>query len=63
MGVVGVDAHLSLIGRGGGGGVRLLEAGRLLTFSAFRMGAYSRVGAAFSRGSRAKTGRKKYKPV
>ena len=27
---------------GGGGGGRLLEAGRLLTFSAFRMGAYSR---------------------
>ena len=28
--------------RGGGGGGRLFEAGRLLTFSAFRMGAYSR---------------------
>ena len=27
---------------GGGGGERLFEAGRLLTFSAFRMGAYSR---------------------
>ena len=27
---------------GGGGGGRLFEAGRLLTFSAFRMGAYSR---------------------
>ena len=27
---------------GGGWGGRLLEAGRLLTFSAFRMGAYSR---------------------
>ena len=26
----------------GGGGGRLFEAGRLLTFSAFRMGAYSR---------------------
>ena len=26
----------------GGGGRRLFEAGRLLTFSAFRMGAYSR---------------------
>ena len=26
---------------GGGGGGRLFEAGRLLTFSAFRMGAYS----------------------
>ena len=30
----------SLSGRGRGG--RLFEAGRLLTFSAFRMGAYSR---------------------
>ena len=28
------------MGRGGGG--RLFEAGRVLTFSAFRMGAYSR---------------------
>ena len=27
---------------GWGGGGRLFEAGRLLTFSAFRMGAYSR---------------------
>ena len=27
---------------GGGGGERLFEAGRLLSFSAFRMGAYSR---------------------
>ena len=27
---------------GGGGGGGLFEAGRLLTFSAFRMGAYSR---------------------
>ena len=27
---------------GGGGGGRLFEAGRLLTFSAFRMGSYSR---------------------
>ena len=27
---------------GGGGGGRLFEAGRLLTYSAFRMGAYSR---------------------
>ena len=27
---------------GGGGGGRLFEAGRLLSFSAFRMGAYSR---------------------
>ena len=37
---VGVSAYLSSIGRGRGG--RLFEAGRLLTFSAFRMGAYSR---------------------
>ena len=37
---VGVSAYLSLIGRRRGG--RLFEAGRLLTFSAFRMGAYSR---------------------
>ena len=29
-------------GREWGGGWRLFEAGRLLTFSAFRMGAYSR---------------------
>ena len=36
MGGVGVSAYLS------GGGGRLFEAGRLLTFSAFRMGAYSR---------------------
>ena len=28
---------------GGGGGGRLFEAGRLLTFSAFRTGAYSRL--------------------
>ena len=27
------------------GGGRLFETGRLLTFSAFRMGAYSRLGA------------------
>ena len=36
---------LSLSGKGEGGGGcggRLFEAGRLLTFSAFRMGAYSR---------------------
>ena len=39
MGGVGVSAYLSLIGRRRGG--RLFEAGRLLTFSAFRMGAYS----------------------
>ena len=37
-----MSAYLSLIGGGGGGGGRLFEAGRLLTFSAFRMGAYSR---------------------
>ena len=40
VGGVEVNAYLSLIGRGRGG--RLFEAGRLLTFSAFRMGAYSR---------------------
>ena len=33
-----MGTYLSLSGRGG----RLFEAGRLLTFSAFRMGAYSR---------------------
>ena len=33
---------LSVKGRGWGGGERLFEAGRLLTFSAFRMGAYLR---------------------
>ena len=37
---MGVSAYLSLIGRRKGG--RLFEAGRLLTFSAFKMGAYSR---------------------
>ena len=39
-----VGAHLSLSvrGRGWGGGGRLFEAGHLLTFSAFWMGAYSR---------------------
>ena len=35
-----MSAYLSLIGRRRGG--RLFEAGRLITFSAFRMGAYSR---------------------
>ena len=35
-----MGAYLSLIGRGRGR--RLFEAGRLLIFSAFRMGAYSR---------------------
>ena len=39
---MGVVAYLSLSGREEGWGGRLLEAGRLLTFSAFRMGAYSR---------------------
>ena len=40
----GVGAYLSLSLRGGrwGGGGRLFEAGCLLNFSAFRMGAYSR---------------------
>ena len=33
---------MSLIGRGSGWGGRLFEAGCLLTFSAFRMGAHSR---------------------
>ena len=39
-----VVAYLSLSGSGRevGWGGRLFEAGRLLTFSAFRMGAYSR---------------------
>ena len=35
-----MSAYLSSIGRGRGG--RLFEGGRLLTFSAFSMGAYSR---------------------
>ena len=35
-----MSAYLSLIGRRRG--ERLFEVGRLLTFSAFRMGAYSR---------------------
>ena len=35
-----MSAYLSLIGRRRGG--RLFKAGRLLTFSAFRMGVYSR---------------------
>ena len=42
----GVDTYLSLSGSGRevgwDGGGRLFEARRLLTFSAFRMGAYSR---------------------
>ena len=39
---MGVVAYLSLDGREVGCGGRLIEAGCLLTFSAFRMGAYSR---------------------
>ena len=39
---MGVVAYLSLSGREVGWARRLLEAGRLLTFSTFRMGAYSR---------------------
>ena len=44
---MGVVAYLSLSGSGRevGWGGRLFEAGRLLTFSAFRMGAYIEVGA------------------
>ena len=44
MGGVGVGALLSLsgIGREVGWGGRLFKAGRLLTFSAFSMGSYSR---------------------
>ena len=37
---MGVSAYLSLIGRRRG--ERLFEARRILTFSSFRMGAYSR---------------------
>ena len=44
-GGVGVVAYLSLSGRKVGWGGCLLEAGRLVTFSAFRMAAYSRLGA------------------
>ena len=40
---MGVSAYLSLTGRRRGG--RFFEAGRLLTFSAFKMGAYSMLGA------------------
>ena len=40
VGGVGVSAYLSLTGRRRGG--RLFEAERLLTFSAFRIGAYSK---------------------
>ena len=41
---MGLVAYLSLSGSGRmvGCGGRLFEVGRLLTFSAFRMGAYSR---------------------
>ena len=41
---MGVVAYLSLSGSGRevGWGTRLFEAGRSLTFSTFRMGAYSR---------------------
>ena len=41
---MGLVAYLSLSGSGRevGWGERLFEAGRLLTFSAFRMGAYLR---------------------
>ena len=43
VGVKGVGAYFSLKGSGVGvRGGRLFEAGRLLTFSTFRMGAYSR---------------------
>ena len=42
MGVVAINLSLSGSGRKVGWGGRLFEAGRLLTFSAFRMGAYSR---------------------
>ena len=39
---MGSYLSLSVKGRGWGGGERLFEAGRLLTFSAFRMGVYLR---------------------
>ena len=39
---VGWGWALTWVWLGGGGGGRLFEAGRLLTFTAFRMGAYSR---------------------
>ena len=42
VGGVGVGAYLSLIGRESGWSGRLFEAGRLLTFSGFRMSANSR---------------------
>ena len=37
-----IISYWSFCGRECSGGGRLFEAGRLLTFSAFRMGAYSR---------------------
>ena len=37
-----MSAYLSLIGRSRRGGGRLFEVGRLLTFSPFRIGAYSK---------------------
>ena len=40
---MGTYLSLSVKGRGWGGGGRLFEAGRLLTFSAFRMGVYLRL--------------------
>ena len=40
-----VGSLKSTFGGWGGGGERLLEAGRLLTFSPFMVGAYSRLGA------------------
>ena len=39
---MGTYLSWSVKGRGWGGGGRLFEAGRVLTFSAFRMGAYLR---------------------
>ena len=39
---MGLGAYLRLSGRGWGEGGHLFEAGHFLTFSAFRMGAYSR---------------------
>ena len=39
---VGAYLILSVRGRGWGGGGRLFEAGRILTLSAIRMGAYLR---------------------
>ena len=44
VGGVGVGANWVWLGGGRGWGVRLFEGGRLLTFSAFRMGANPRLG-------------------